>query len=175
MLKSSYHNHYTGVKIMPAMSVYRNWQFDSMEKSLIIADQMLSSLSDLSVFDKRDGGDGWTISEVLGHLVDVEAIFHERARLTIESDNPDLPFSDPNELVIEHGFAGQNARDVFKQWQVNRAPFLAYLKSLSDDETTWERPAQHPTRGNFTLNDQLMLAAWHDTNHIHQIVKIING
>lgn len=159
---------------MLEMSAYRSWQFDAMEKSLVIAKQILSSLSEPSVFEKRDGGDGWTISEVLGHLADVEAIFLERAKLTIETNNPKLPFSDPNELVIEHGFANQNAMDVFKQWQANRAPFLEFLKSLPEDEATWERPAQHPTRGNFTLTDQLMLAAWHDTNHIHQIVKIIN-
>jgi uncharacterized damage-inducible protein DinB len=160
---------------MLEMSAYRSWQFDSMEKNLVIAEQILSSLSDPSVFEKRDGGDGWTISEVLGHLADVEAIFHDRAKLTVESDNPELPFSDPNELVIEHGFASQNAMDVLGQWKANRATFLEYLKSLPEGEATWERPAQHPKRGNFTLNDQLMLATWHDTNHLHQIVKIING
>ena len=160
---------------MLEMSVYRNWQFDSMEKNLVIAGQIVTTITDLSVFDKRDGGDGWTISEVLGHLADIEAIFHDRAKLTVESDNPQLPFPNPNQLVIEHGFATQKAMDVFKQWQTNRVPFLEYLKALPEDEVTWERPAQHPTRGNFTLNDQLMLTTWHDTNHIHQIMKIING
>lgn len=159
---------------MDSLSMYRSWQFDAMEKSLVIAEQMLSSLSNPSVFEKRDGGDGWTISEVLGHLADVDTLFHERAKLTVESDNPTLPFSEPNELVIEHGFASQNAIDVFQQWKTNRAPFLEFLKALPEDQATWERPAQHPTRGNFTLTDQLMLATWHDTNHLHQIVKIIN-
>jgi uncharacterized damage-inducible protein DinB len=159
---------------MLEMSVYRSWQFDSMEKSLVIAEQIITTIADSSVFDKRDGGDGWTISEVLGHLADVEAIFHDRTKLTVENDNPKLPFPDPNQLVIEHGFASQKAMAVLKQWQANRVPFLEYLKSLPEDEATWERSAQHPTRGNFTLNDQLMLTAWHDTNHIHQIVKIIN-
>ena len=159
---------------MSASSAHRNWQIDSMEKSIIIAEQLLSSISDPAIFDKRDGGDGWTISEVLGHLVETEAGFFDRAKLTIETYNPQLPYSDPNQTVIDKGYANQNAMDIFQKWQANRVPYLAYLRSLPEDDATWERAAQHPKRGAFTLTDQLMLAAWHDTNHIHQIVKIIN-
>lgn len=159
---------------MSALSTHRNWQIDSLEKSIVIAEQLLLSISDPAIFEKRDGGDGWTISEVLGHLLDAEIGFFNRAKITIEQDNPDLPFSDPNQSVIEKGYANQNAIDIFKQWKTNRSPFLEYLRSLPQDDATWERAAQHPRRGHFTLTDQLMLAAWHDTNHIHQIVKIIN-
>lgn len=158
---------------MSALATHRNWQIDSMEKSIIIAEQLLLSISDPTIFDKRDGGDGWTISEVLGHLVETEVGFYDRMKLTIETDNPPLPMSDPNQTVIDKGYANQDAMDVFQQWQTHRVPFIVYLRSLPDDDATWERPAQHPRRGAFTLTDQLMLAAWHDTNHIHQIVKII--
>jgi uncharacterized damage-inducible protein DinB len=159
---------------MSALATHRNWQIDSMEKSIIIAEQLILSISDSTVFDKRDGGDGWTITEVLGHLLEAEIGFYDRAKLTIETDNPQLPMSDPNQTVIDKGYASQNAMDILQQWQAHRVPFIAYLQSLPDDDVTWERPAQHPKRGAFTLTDQLMLAAWHDTNHIHQIVKIIN-
>jgi len=159
---------------MSASSNHRNWQIDSLEKSIIIAEQLLLSISDPAIFDKRDGGDGWTISEVLGHLLDAEIGFFNRAKITVDQDNPKLPFTDPNQSVIDKGYASQDAMDIFQQWQTNRVPFVAYLRSLSEDDAIWERAAQHPKRGRFTLTDQLMLAAWHDTNHIHQIVKIIN-
>jgi uncharacterized damage-inducible protein DinB len=153
----------------------RNWQLDSMEKSLLIAEQLLLSISDSLIFDKRDGRDGWTISEVFGHLLDAEVSFYNRAKLTIEQDNPPLPLSDPNQIVIEKGYANQNAMDIFKQWQESRVPYLDYLRSLPEDNATWERTAQHPRRGEITLTEQLMLAAWHDTNHLHQIAKIIQS
>lgn len=159
---------------MQLKAMHRDWQFDAMAKNLVIADHILTNITDESVFSKRDGGDGWTISEVLGHLADYELIFQERVRLTIEEDNPLLPAPDQDNLVKEHGFADQDALDVFKQWQTNRAPFLDYLKSLPDDDRLWERPARHPRRGDFTLGGLLLLFAWHDTNHIHQIIDIIN-
>ena len=157
------------------MSMYRTWYFDSMEKSLVILEQLLSSITDISLKDKRDGGNGWTISEVVGHLVDTEHLFLERAKLTVDDDNPILPSANPDEKVIQKGYASQDALDLLQQWRNVRADFMDYLKSLPDDESTWERPAKHPSRGDFSLNMQLALASWHDTNHIHQIVKIING
>lgn len=159
---------------MQAMSVFRSWQLDAMKKNLANIERVLTTIIDESVFDKRDGGDGWTISEVMGHLKDVEAIFLQRAKITIEQDNPPLPFSNPDKTVREGGYASQPPMSVYEQWKINRLAFFEYLKSLPDDEDTWERSAQHPNRGKFTLNDQLMLAAWHDTNHLHQIVSIIN-
>lgn len=160
---------------MQTTSGYRDWHFDSMRKNLLIMSQIIVNIIDESVFDKRDGEDGWTISEVLGHLAAVEAIFLERAQLTMNEDNPQLPFSDPNQQVIDLGFASQDALDILQQWKDNRMRFLAYLQSLPTDDATWERTAQHPRRGAFTLFDQLSLASWHDTNHIHQIIKIIHG
>ncbi len=160
---------------MQALRIYRAWQFDSMEKSLDIAERLLTTISDDTIYSKRDGGDGWTISEVLGHLIETEALFLERAKLTMTEDNPDLPFGDPDQTVKDGDYASKSAVDVLAQWRTVRAEFLTYLKAIpADEENTWERPAQHPNRGAFSLNDQVMLAGWHDTNHLEQVVKIIN-
>ncbi len=160
---------------MQAMSVFRAWQMRAMQKNLLTIEHAVTSSADQAAFNRRDGGDGWTISEVLGHLADFDAIFHDRARRTVETDNPELSFPDPNALVIEKGYARHSALDVLAQWQSNRVSYLDYLTSLPDDEALWERPAQHARRGRFTLNDQVMLTAYHDTDHLHQIIKIIRS
>lgn len=159
---------------MQVMSVFRNWQLKAMQKNLLTIEHVVMSISDQAVFDRRDGGDGWTICEVLGHLADFDAIFHERARCVVETDDHPAPFPDPNALVIENGYARQDALDVLAQWKSNRVPYHDYLTSLPGDEEVWERP-HHAKRGGFTLNDQLMLTAYHDNDHLHQIVKIIRG
>jgi len=159
---------------MQAMSVFRNWQLKAMQKNLLTIEHVVMSISDQAVFDRRDGGDGWTISEVLGHLADFDAILHERARCIVETDDRPASFPNPNALVIEKGYAQQDALDILTQWKSSRVPYHDYLTSLPGDEKIWERP-HHAKRGGFTLNDQLMLTAYHDNDHLHQIVKIIRG
>jgi len=54
------------------------------------------------------------------------------------------------------------------------AAYHAFLASLpEDDEEVWERPGRSADGGGFTLNDQLVLSAYHDLDHLHQIVKIM--
>ncbi|NJK81061.1 MAG: hypothetical protein HC876_18250 [Chloroflexaceae bacterium] len=40
----------------------------------------------------RDGGAGWIVVEVMGHLLDFDTVFLERAMHTVEEDNPPLYF-----------------------------------------------------------------------------------
>ncbi len=88
---------------------------------------------------------------------------------------PPAPFPDPNALVIEKGYAQQDVMAVLEQWKSQRVPYHDYLTSLpGDDEELWEHP-HHIKSGGFTLNDQLMLTAYHDSDHLHQIVKIIRA
>ena len=162
---------------MSPMPRYRRWQLWALEKNLLNIEYLLSTISDPAAFSRRDGGDGWTISEVLGHLFDVDSAFLARSRAL--ADNSDLPPSSgrsPDEMVLEAGYADQDALDLLEKWKAVRVPYQAFLASLpEDDEELWERPGRPDDGGGFTLNDQLVLSAYHDLDHIHQIVKIIRG
>lgn len=151
----------------------RGWQLSAMEKTISTLDYLIHSVPEGVLSAVRDGGDGWTVLEVLGHLNDFEAVFHERARLTLEQDMPDLPFPDHNQLIIDNAYNSQNVEAVFSAWKAKREAYIAYLKEVTGD--AWERPANHPTRGAFTLNDQLFLTVWHDSNHLEQIAHILRG
>lgn len=162
---------------MQAMSRYRRWQLWALEKNPVNIEELVTSIADAAAFDRRDGGDGWTISEVLGHLADVDSYFLKRAHALVEgSELPASSGKSPDEMVIEAGYAEQNALDLLEKWKDNRAPYHALLASLpEDDEALWERPGRDADGGGFTLNDQLVLSAYHDVDHLHQIVKIIRG
>ncbi len=160
---------------MQALPRYRRWQLWALEKNLLNIEHIISTVSDPSAFDRRDGGDGWTISEVLGHLGDVDSYFFDRARALAENNDPP-PSSgrSQDEMVKDAGYAGQNALDLFEKWKQVRVPYQELLASLpEDDEALWERPGRDEDGGGFTLNDQLVLSAYHDCDHLHQIVKII--
>lgn len=162
---------------MQALSKYRRWQLWALEKNLLNMHHILATITDPAVFDKRDGGDGWTISEVIGHLADVDSYFMERARSLADGNDPPPPSGrSQDEMVKDAGYAEQNALDLYDKWQQFRLPYHELLASLpEDDEALWERPGRDADGGGFTLNDQLILSAYHDLDHLHQIVKIIRG
>ncbi len=161
---------------MDAMPRYRRWQLMAMEKNLLNIEHIVTSIADPTVFQKRDDGDGWTISEVLGHLVDVDSAFLERARCLAAGNPPPPPSGiDQDTRVKEQGYAGQNAQDLLEKWKQVRLPYRVLLASLPDDNAVWERPGRDADGGGFTLNDQIILTAYHDLDHLHQIVKIIRS
>lgn len=149
----------------------RNWQIQQMSLSIRTVESIIQNTTTEALTTYRDSGDGWTVLQVLGHLRDFEALFYQRARLTVEHENPPLPFPDPDELARVNNYQGQMLEDVFATWKDSRDMYIEYLKAR--DEADWERPSQHPTRGAFTLHDQLFLTSLHDTLHIEQITRIL--
>jgi len=156
---------------MQPMTTLRQWQIDQMQKSINTIRQLLRATTQEEASSQRDGGDGWTVLEVMGHLRDFELIFLERARLTLEQENPALPFPDPEQLVIENNCNADELQETLEAWIGGRVEHLSFLRSVGEED--WERPARHPTRGRFTLNDQLFLTVWHDMNHIEQMSHIL--
>jgi len=162
---------------MSQMPRYRSWKLMALEKNMLNIEHVVSSISDPAIFDKRDGGDGWTISEVLGHLADTDSYFLARARALVEGlDPPGGSGRSVDERVKDAGYAEQDAMDLLQRWLGVSADYHAFLASLpEDDEGLWELPGRSADGGGFTLNDQLILSAFHDLDHLHQIVKIIRG
>ncbi len=162
---------------MSALPRYRRWQLWALEKNMLNIEHLVTNIRDASAFARRDGGDGWTIAEVLGHLADVDSYFLARARALAE--DTELPASSgmsADEMVAAAGYAGQDALALLENWKAVRVEYHGYLASLpEDDEALWERPGRPPEGGGFTLNDQLVLSAYHDTDHLHQIVKIVRS
>ena len=162
---------------MSPMPRYRRWQLMAMEKNMLNIEHLVSTISDPAIFEKRDGGDGWNIAEVLGHLGDTDSYFLARARALVEgSDPPGGSGRSVDERVKDAGYAEQDAMDLLQRWLQASADYHAFLASLpEDDEALWERPGRPADGGGFTLNDQLILSAYHDLDHLHQIAKIIKS
>lgn len=149
----------------------RNYQFISLENNIKTAASLLKLFPESDLKSYRDGGTGWTVTEVLCHLRDFEEIFLERATLTVTKDLPELPVPNPDELAAERRYSEENPADVLAAWQANRAKLLSFFKERP--ESDWERIGLHPKRGKLTLLDQLCLGAQHDTLHFEQLSRIL--
>lgn len=156
---------------MQISTMHQNWQYGLLNNSLLTVKHLLQITPDEHLTSFRDRGTGWTVTEVLCHLRDFEAVFLERAYLTINEKLADLPFPDPDQLAIDKQYAEQDAKEVHAEWAKIREELLAFFKARSEDE--WGRVAIHPKRGHFTLYDQLILMPWHDINHLEQITRIL--
>jgi len=158
------------------MPRYRRWQLWALEKNPLNMEYILGSIGESAAFVRRDGGGGWTISEVIGHLIDVDSAFLARARAIIAGEAPPPGTGrTQDEMVLDAGYAEQDALELLQRWQALRMEYREILASVAlDDEELWQRPQTGASRS-FTLNDQLVLSAYHDVDHIHQVVKIIRG
>lgn len=148
-----------------------NWQYHALENNLKSVESIIRMAATETLTTYRDSGDGWTALEVLCHLRDLEAIALERARLTVEEDEPTLPLPDPDALAAENRYNDQDIDTVLRAWQQKRVEFLAYLQARPDDD--WHRIGMHPRRGPLTLVDQLAFLPMHDSIHIEQLTRLL--
>lgn len=157
---------------MTNLARIREWQFEALEKSLRSVDSIVQAADRDGLVRWRDGGSGWTVGEVICHLRDFDAIFSERARLTLGEELPHLPFPNPDALAAEHHYAAEPPAVALASWRTARHAYLALHRALVDEQQ-WERVGIHPRRGHMTLTDQFMLTLTHDVNHLEQIARII--
>ena len=156
---------------MRPMSTIRRWHFEQLRYSLKTVLYIVQTTAMQDLITYRDNNDGWTVAEVIGHLLDCERLFLERAKLTMTHDCPDLPFPDQNEDVIKGGYGESDLQTVLADWRQVRDDYLAYLNTIPDD--AWDREGKHPKYAPLSLNDQLFLACWHDMLHIEQMTRIL--
>jgi hypothetical protein len=156
---------------MLPMEVIRARQFDQLRKNPTIVGYLMHTIPPEGLTLYRDGGEGWTFLEALCHLRDYETVFLERARLIVTQDYPDIPHPDPDQLAAERRYNEQDPESVYADWLERRKQFLAYLDGLKDEE--WECAGRDARRGRYTVNDVLIAASWHDTNHIEQMARIL--
>jgi len=115
----------------------------------------------------RDGG--WTVRQVVHHLADSHANAFLRFRWVVAEDHPTIKPYD---------------QDVWAQFPDSRMPIAPSLKIVeglharwtnflsSLPPEAWSRTAEHPERGQLTLDDLLDTYSEHGANHVKQITEL---
>lgn len=155
------------------LSAVRQHAIDQLRKAIPVISQVIQTTSAEDLTRYRDGGSGWTALETLGHLLEFDRLFAERVRLMLEMDNPALPFPNPDEQVRAANYNVQDPAEVLAGWVAARQALVALFEAV--DDAGWDRAGQHPTRGAYGVEDQLLLIPWHDMNHLAQIVTTLQA
>jgi hypothetical protein len=137
----------------------------------VILNGLLAGISQEQAMSATDGPDGWSVTEVIGHLRDFEGFFHGRAEQMLAEENPDLPAYDHEALAIERDYRHQDLRAMFDDWLTQRRGFLRLFAELSPEQ--FKRTGIHPENGQITVFDSLVQLTHHDLTHIDQVARCL--
>ncbi len=157
---------------MKPLSVLRNSQYEQLLNQLNVINYIVEHESLETLRSARLAPDRWTISEIIGHLLDCERLFLIRARLVLEKENPELPMPPPEVEVEQGGYNDADPSEIIGKLRQARNDYIAFLKAVETEEE-WQRNGVFPTGYEMTLNDQLRLACWHTVLHIEQILDAL--
>jgi len=147
------------------------------------ADHLLASLSrmpavlrallaglDAERVRRRGPDGGWSILEILGHLLDEEREdFPPRLFATLEDPTRPWPPIDPEARVRERA-ANETAslEALLFELTTERAAALARLRVLPAPD--WSRTYAHPALGSLSAGDLLVSWVAHDQLHLRQLL-----
>ena len=145
---------------------------EMLERTPALIYQQLESLSDTWLY-RNEGGDTWTVYDVLGHLVHGEKTDWLIRVEIILSDSADKKFK-PFDRFAQFKDAGKKTLDqLLVEFIQIRKSNLEKLKKLNIGKSDLLKTGFHPVFGTVSLSQ--LLATWmvHDLNHMNQINRIM--
>jgi hypothetical protein len=132
------------------------------------------SAADPAAFARRPAVEAWAPVEVVCHLRDTEEWFLTRCRWIIEMHEPRFPRNDPDRWALERQYLRHDANGALESFRRWRGESLEFFATLTDE--AWARGGVHTdSRGRRTLDEFSSIMAWHDDNHLAQLVRALDG
>jgi uncharacterized damage-inducible protein DinB len=115
------------------------------------------------------GPDKWSVRDILCHLADCEVVFAFRLRQALAEDHHVIqPFDQDHWAATYSHYDARMALAAFsgvRQWN------LALIGGLKPAD--FNKPLNHPERGDMTLQVVVETMAGHDLNHLRQVEAIL--
>lgn len=116
----------------------------------------------------REGG--WTVRQVVHHVVDSHMNAYIRMRLAATEDNPPIKAYDENQWAQLADSRGAPIELSVPFLAALHARWVWWLRTLND--STFARGIVHPERGAMTIDDLLQLYGWHGRHHVAHITSL---
>lgn len=111
-----------------------------------------------------------SLKELIGHLVDMDAVFRERAWLLLETERPVLPPAHPPTLDSALVYREQPIDTVLNAYHVTRKQTLNLLRGLTS--AAWHRPGIHELYGTINLLHQANWVIYHERCHLIEMAQL---
>ena len=127
--------------------------------------RQLSGLDDAAL-RFRPAPDEWSAIELVGHIVDVGALWPGRTRQMLASENPTVAALDPA-WVRQRDYQNKQLDFLLMTLAEQRAEYVEFLRQLRPAQLA--RTGVHPTRGPLTVAEGIAALIDHDHGHSRQI------
>lgn len=113
----------------------------------------------------------WSIHKEVGHLLDLEPLWHERALQIIDGQANLIPADLTNRITHETNHDEVNINTLITQFEAARDQLMKVLRQVSEQDL--EKSATHPRLGTpMKLIDLAFFVAEHDDHHLAQITNV---
>ena len=143
-----------------------------LDKTPEVLNCMLQTLSP-EWTSQNEGGDTWSVYDVIGHLIHGEKTDWMPRLDIILSDKADKTFEPYDRFAQFEASKGKSLAQLLTEFASLRKLNLEKLHSLGLNETDGEKTGIHPSFGEVTLSE--LIATWvvHDLNHTAQISRVM--
>ena len=125
----------------------------------------------LETLRERRGG-SWSIQEIVGHLVEVEALWLGRLDDFAEGLEVLRPADMENRRTFAARYNERDLTEILQEFRRVRTLLIRRLEAL--DEASIERPARHPRLDQpMRILDMMVFAAEHDDHHLARISELV--
>lgn len=122
---------------------------------------------------RNEGGETWTVYDVVGHLIHGERTdWMPRAKMILEYGET-RAFDPFDRLAQQRESQGKSLSQLVDEFAALRAVNLDELRALKLGPEELRRRGMHPALGVVTLSQLLATWAAHDLTHLHQISRIM--
>lgn len=113
---------------------------------------------------------GWSVMDVVRHLVDTELVYRYRMRMTVAQPGSPIPSYDQDRWAEALRYRSDDLESALAELKCLRRANLAWLRGLSEEELA--RQGLHEERGPESVSRIVELLAAHDLVHRRQIDRI---
>lgn len=139
--------------------------------SLIAFDRLRDRLNDPLALLRTDEG-GWSIREILGHMVDTDReIWWPRIETMLRYDEPFLESVDQGKLIDEQGWNDQSVEHILAQFMQFRWSAALQMNGLTDQDI--RRKGRHYELGEMTVANVLQILVAHDAHFLAKLNALL--
>ena len=143
-----------------------------LERTPEVLETMLQNIS-AEWTENNEGGETWSVFDVLGHLVHGEKTDWMARMEIILSDAPDKKFAPFDRFAQFEESKGKTLQELLEEFKRLRKKNVDVLRSKKLITENLEQKGVHPAFGEVNLKQ--LLATWtvHDLDHISQISRVM--